>query len=121
MATVEQQPRSLDPDKLNAFVFRAVEEVGRHAERGAGRDGRQARPLPGNGRRGALTPAELAERTETGERYAREWLNAQAAGGFVEYDPESGRYTLPPEQAVALTDETAPPTCPASSRSRWAR
>ncbi len=42
----------------------------------------------------------------------REWLNAQAAGGYVEYDPDSGRYTLPPEQAVALTDETAPPTCP---------
>ena len=70
---------------------------------------------------GPLTPAELAERTGTAERYVREWLNAQAAGGYVEYDPDSGRYTLPPEQAVALTDERAPPTCRASSRSRSAR
>ena len=38
----------------------------------------------------------------------REWLNAQAAGGYVEYDPASGRYTLPPEQAVALTDAEQP-------------
>ena len=58
---------------------------------------------------GPLTPAELAERTGTAERYVREWLNAQAAGEFVSYDPDSGRYTLPPEQAVALTD----PDCPA--------
>ena len=45
---------------------------------------------------GALTPAELARRTETSERYCREWLNAQAAGGYVTYDPASGKYTLPP-------------------------
>ena len=36
---------------------------------------------------GPLTPTELAERTGTAERYVREWLNAQAAGGYVEYDP----------------------------------
>ena len=42
----------------------------------------------------------------------REWLNAQAAGGYVEYDPASGTYTLPPEQAVALTDETSPAYLP---------
>jgi hypothetical protein len=42
---------------------------------------------------GPLSPAELAERTGTAERYIREWLNAQAAGGYVEYDPDSGRYT----------------------------
>ena len=42
----------------------------------------------------------------------REWLNAQAAGGYVEYDPASGRYTLPPEQAIALTDESSPAYLP---------
>ena len=42
----------------------------------------------------------------------REWLNAQAAGGYVEYDPASGRYTLPPEQAVALTDSDSPAFLP---------
>jgi SAM-dependent methyltransferase len=57
---------------------------------------------------GALTAGELAERTATSERYVREWLNAQAAGGYVEYDPAEHRYTLPPEHAVALADEDSP-------------
>ena len=61
---------------------------------------------------GPLTPAELAERTGTAERYVREWLNAQAAGGYIDYDPDSGRYTLPAEHAVALTDESSPAYLP---------
>ena len=55
-----------------------------------------------------LTPAELATRTGTAERYVREWLNAQAAAGYVTFDSPSGRYFLSPEQAVALADETSP-------------
>jgi SAM-dependent methyltransferase len=55
-----------------------------------------------------LTSAELAARTGTAERYVREWLNAQAAGGYVDYDPASGRYRLSPEQALLLADETSP-------------
>jgi SAM-dependent methyltransferase len=42
----------------------------------------------------------------------REWLNAQAAGGYVAYDPQSGTYTLPPEQTAALTDEGSPAYLP---------
>jgi 2-polyprenyl-3-methyl-5-hydroxy-6-metoxy-1,4-benzoquinol methylase len=61
---------------------------------------------------GALSPEGLAERTGTAERYVREWLNAQAAGGFVEYDPDSGLYSLPPEQTVALTDASSPAYLP---------
>jgi 2-polyprenyl-3-methyl-5-hydroxy-6-metoxy-1,4-benzoquinol methylase len=61
---------------------------------------------------GPLSPTELAERTDTAERYVREWLNAQAAGGYVEYDADSGRYSLPPEQAAALTDEESPAYLP---------
>jgi SAM-dependent methyltransferase len=57
---------------------------------------------------GAQTPAELAARTETTERYVREWLINQASGGYVNYDPASGRYSLGAEQAVALTDEDSP-------------
>ena len=56
---------------------------------------------------GALTPADLAERTGTAERYVREWLSAQAARGYVTYDG-SGRFTLPDEHAIPLTDETSP-------------
>jgi 2-polyprenyl-3-methyl-5-hydroxy-6-metoxy-1,4-benzoquinol methylase len=61
---------------------------------------------------GPLTPQELASRTNTAERYVREWLNNQAAGGYVEYDPETGTYVLPPEQAMALTDESSPAYIP---------
>jgi 2-polyprenyl-3-methyl-5-hydroxy-6-metoxy-1,4-benzoquinol methylase len=61
---------------------------------------------------GPLTAAELSKRTETAERYCREWLNAQAAGGYVTYDAASGRYTLPPEQAMALADPDSPAFVP---------
>ncbi|HZR97531.1 MAG TPA: class I SAM-dependent methyltransferase, partial [Chloroflexota bacterium] len=53
-------------------------------------------------------PAELAARTHTAERYVREWLNAQAAGGYVDYDPVSGRYSLSTEQALLFADESSP-------------
>src|ERR671939_1151470 len=55
-----------------------------------------------------LTPAELAARTGTAKRYVREWLNAQAAGGYVDYEAATGRYRLSPEQALLLADETSP-------------
>jgi SAM-dependent methyltransferase len=56
---------------------------------------------------GPLTSAELAARTGTAERYVREWLSAQAARGYVLYDGD-GRFSLPDEHAVPLTDETSP-------------
>jgi SAM-dependent methyltransferase len=57
---------------------------------------------------GPLTSQEVAERSGAAERYVREWLGNQAAGGYVTYDPESDRYTLPDEQALALADEDSP-------------
>ena len=57
---------------------------------------------------GAVTAAELAQRTETTERSVREWLAAQAAAGYIEYDSASRRYTLPAEHAVALVQEDSP-------------
>ncbi len=56
---------------------------------------------------GSVTPAELAVRTGTAERYIREWLSAQAARGYLCYDG-GGRFSLPDEHAVPLTDETSP-------------
>lgn len=56
---------------------------------------------------GPLTAEEVAERTGTAERYVREWLSAQAARGYVDYDGE-GRFTLPEEHAIPLTDEASP-------------
>jgi SAM-dependent methyltransferase len=110
MATVEETP--LDTAKLEQFVFRAVDEVGATLNTALVVMGDRLglyRALAGAG---PLTSAELAERTGTSERYVREWLNAQAAGGYVEYDPESGRYVLPPEQALALTDADSPAYLP---------
>jgi 2-polyprenyl-3-methyl-5-hydroxy-6-metoxy-1,4-benzoquinol methylase len=57
---------------------------------------------------GPVTPGDLARLTGTTERYVREWLNAQAASGYVTYDSDSGRYTLPPEQALAFADDAHP-------------
>ena len=54
---------------------------------------------------GPLTSAELAQKTATTERYVREWLLNQAAGGYLEYDPETRRYHLPDEHALILADE----------------
>jgi Rv2258c-like winged HTH domain len=55
-----------------------------------------------------VSAEELAQRTETDERYMREWLSAQAASGYVEYDPDTERFRLPAEQAFALTNEYNP-------------
>ncbi len=110
--TVIEQGRELDPDELMAFVFRAVGVVGATLNTALVVMGDKLglyRALAGAG---PLTPGELAARTGVSERYVREWLNAQAAGDFVEYDPDTTRYTLPPEQAVALTDESSPAYLP---------
>ncbi len=57
---------------------------------------------------GPCTSAELAERTGLYERYVREWLAAQAAAGFVDYDAEADRFAMNPEQVMALADEDSP-------------
>src|SRR4051794_17512687 len=110
MATIEQQP--VDVDKLMAFVFRAVDEVGATLNTALVVMGDKLGLYRAMANAGPLTPAELADRTDTAERYVREWLNAQAAGGYVEYEADTGRYTLPPEQALALTDSESPAYLP---------
>ena len=102
----------MDTDKLMAFVFRAVDEVGATLNAALVVMGDKLGYYRDLAAHGPSTPVELAERTGTSEPYAREWLNAQAAGEYVDYDPASGRYTLQPEQAVALTDESSPAFLP---------
>src|SRR5215510_13543610 len=53
---------------------------------------------------GPLTSTEVAERSGCAERYVREWLNSQVAAGYIEYDPPTESYTLPPEHAAVLSD-----------------
>jgi hypothetical protein len=57
---------------------------------------------------GPATSAELATRAQVNERYTREWLGAMASAGYVEYDPASKRFTLPPEHAPVLAEESGP-------------
>ncbi len=111
MSTIEAGVE-VDTDKLMQFVFRAVDEVGATLNTALVVLGDKLglyRALAGTD---GLTPAELAERTGTAERYVREWLNNQAAGGYVAYDSASGRYSLPPEQTIALTDSDSPAYLP---------
>lgn len=57
---------------------------------------------------GPQTAGDLAARTQTTERYVREWLSAQAAAGYVSYDAETQRFSLSPEQRLAFTDGESP-------------
>jgi SAM-dependent methyltransferase len=109
---VTQEPVAVDGQKLEQFVFRAVEEVGATLNAALVVMGDKLglyRTLAGAG---PVTPVELARRSGVAERYVREWLNAQAAGGYVAYDPAGGTYELPPEQAVALADDQSPAYLP---------
>ena len=110
--TTTEQPAAIDTDKLMGFVFKAVDEVGATLNTALVVMGDRLGLYRAMAGAGPLTPAELAERTGTAERYVREWLNAQAAGGYVDYDPDSSRYSLSPEHAMALTDESSPAYLP---------
>ena len=57
---------------------------------------------------GPATSAELAERADINERYAREWLSAMASAGYLEYNPASRRFTLPPEHVPVLAQGGGP-------------
>ena len=112
MTTVHEELAQMDAEKLMAFVGRAVDEVGASLNTALVVMGDKLGLYRAMAGAGPLSSTELAERTGTAERYVREWLNAQAAGGYVEYLPETGRYLLPPEQAVALTDDSSPAYLP---------
>ncbi len=98
----------VDGRKLDAFVQHVVGELGAAASAVLVRIGDRLGLYRALAEAGPATPAELAARTDTHERYVREWLANQAAGGYVTYDPSTGRYTLPPEQAVALATDDSP-------------
>jgi SAM-dependent methyltransferase len=101
-------PATIDADKLNAFMGQVVGELGATVNAGLIVIGDRLGLYRAMAGAGPITSGQLAERTGTTERYVREWLNAQAAGGFVEYDAAGDRYVLPAEQAMALADEDSP-------------
>jgi SAM-dependent methyltransferase len=98
---------ALDMDEVMAFVGKAVGDVGATMAAGNVVIGHRLglyRALA----EGPATPDELAERTDTNPRYITEWLAGQAAGGYAEYDAQSGRFHLTEAQAFALTDPDGP-------------
>jgi SAM-dependent methyltransferase len=95
----------IDQAKLKEFVNRAVADLGAGMSAALVVLGDRLGLYKAMADAGPLTPAELARRTGTAERYIREWLLNQAAGGYVTHDPAAGTYTLPEEQALALADE----------------
>jgi len=102
---------ALDMDKLNAFVGRFVGDLGAAVHTGMVVIGERlglykalaAQPM---------SSAELAAKTSTDERYVREWLSSQAAGGYVSYDEKTNKFSLTEEQAFALADENSPAYLP---------
>lgn len=97
-----------DEGRLEQFVGKVIADLGAGVSGVLARIGHRLGLYRAMTGAGPMTPAQLAERTGTNERYVREWLNNQAAGGYVTYDPASGRYELPVEHAFVLADEDSP-------------
>ncbi len=94
--------------KLHEFMMKAVGEMGAAMNAALILVGDKLGIYKAMAGSGPMTSEEIAAKTKTHERYVREWLAAQSAGGFISYDPSTKRYTLPPEQALALADENSP-------------
>lgn len=99
---------AINETKLHEFMMKAVGEMGAAMNAALILIGDKLGLYKGLANAGPMTSSELAAKTGTHERYVREWLAAQAAGGFVTYDSSTERYTLPPEQAFAMADESSP-------------
>jgi 2-polyprenyl-3-methyl-5-hydroxy-6-metoxy-1,4-benzoquinol methylase len=95
---------AIDPTKLDALLEQFVADLGATLHAANVVIGDRLGLYRGLAEYDAATSAELAERTATAERYVREWLRSQAAGGYVTYDPATDCYSLTAEQAFALAD-----------------
>src|SRR5436190_194913 len=102
------QPTDINEDKMNAFLGKVVGDFGASLSSSLAYLGQKLGLYKAIADAGSVTPAELAQQTNTNERYVKEWLINQAAGGYVDYDAATGKYSLAPEQTVALTDENSP-------------
>jgi 2-polyprenyl-3-methyl-5-hydroxy-6-metoxy-1,4-benzoquinol methylase len=102
----------IDEKKLNDLLGKVVSDVGAAMSAALVVIGDKLGLYKAMAASGPVTPAELARDTGTAERYVREWLNAQAASGYVAYDATTGRFVLPPEQTIAFADDTSPASVP---------
>src|SRR5580698_7221931 len=110
MSTTAQAP-ALDMNKLNAFIGQFVMDLGAAVHTGMVVIGERLGLYKALAS-GPMNSAELAARTKTDERYLREWLSSQAAGGYVTYDEETNEFSLSEEQAFALVNEDSPAYLP---------
>jgi SAM-dependent methyltransferase len=99
---------TIDDDKLHAFMGRAVSDMAAAVSIALVMIGDKLGLYKAMAGAGPLTSREVAERTGTSERYVREWLSNQVAGGYVTHDATTSTYTLEDEQAFALADESSP-------------
>jgi 2-polyprenyl-3-methyl-5-hydroxy-6-metoxy-1,4-benzoquinol methylase len=99
---------SIDEARLHALLGQAVVEFGATANAALVVIGDRLGLYRSLAETGPATPEELASSTGCAERYVREWLNAQAASGWVDYDAESGRYAMSAEQALMFADPQSP-------------
>jgi ubiquinone/menaquinone biosynthesis C-methylase UbiE len=99
---------AFDPDKLNQFMESAIHDLGAALHASLVLLGDRLGLYKEMAGAGEITSAELAKRAGVDERYVREWLNANAASGYVKYNAATASYSLPPEQAMALAVEDSP-------------
>ncbi len=102
------QSVEINEDKMHAFLGKVVTDLGASLSSVLGYIGQKLGLYEALADSDGLTPAELAAKTDTNERYVREWLINQASGDYVHYEPATGKFSMLPEQAVALTDENSP-------------
>jgi hypothetical protein len=105
------QAPALDMTKLNAFIGQFVTDFGAAVHTGMVVIGEKLGLYKALAE-GPMSSAQLAAKTKTDERYLREWLASQAAGGYVTYDEKTAKFELSAEQAFALADEDSPAYLP---------
>ena len=98
----------VDTQKLDAFLGKAVGDLGAAMSVPLMIVGERLGLYRAMQKAGPMTSEQLAKKTNTTERYVREWLMNQAAGGYVNYDAATKAFTLPDEQAMAMADEDSP-------------
>ena len=98
----------VDTDKLNAFMGKMVTDLGAAMNASLMLVGDKLGLYKTLAEKGPMNSSELAKATGTTERYVREWLATQAASGYIEYDTTTGKFSMQPEQAMALADEDSP-------------
>jgi SAM-dependent methyltransferase len=99
---------AIDEAKLEAFMGKAVGDMGAIISAPLMVIGEKLGLYRAMAGAGPLSSRQVADRSGTGERYVREWLANQAAGGYLSYDAETDTFTLPDEHALALADEDSP-------------